>query len=298
MFEQEEILWGGFASATGEHLDQLLQQAETLSEIQKGTTQSFQETRELQVTYMQLCQKRDKLKADLHLQETKTIGDRLLEQWQQAEEEKGSYIPPLADEETKAMVIESTYQQQQTLKVEDFKIAYRLIGKTLFYVKDSNQIGIRFDTFFGGKYHECYYAIIDFDYSTNQLVLYKHTIPYFIPLDTIKARFLNTNIKLFVDAVSDYLNAFVARREQVLMLQQEAKEIEDFKVSEASDFVRFRATYQERTYHCKVSWDLRSQYPKEVVISTFIDDKRKRWRALEKTFAINTLKKAYFQFFK
>jgi len=82
----------------------------------------------------------------------------------------------------------------------------------------------------------------------NLVRVYKHTLPHFIPLSQIEERFLNQDVKVrslfslryvdpfvlslliyvfqgFCDSLSDYLNAFVARRVQIQRLQRGLAEL-------------------------------------------------------------------------
>jgi len=47
----------------------------------------------------------------------------------------------------------------------------------------------------------------------------KHTLPHFVPL-AVAAKYLSSDITQFFREVSDYLNAFVARRQQVCTISR------------------------------------------------------------------------------
>ena len=52
-----------------------------------------------------------------------------------------------------------------------------------------------------------------------QLQVYRHTLPYFMPVADIAERWLNDDMRHFVDEIGDMLNAFVSRRQQVNKLK-------------------------------------------------------------------------------
>uniref|UniRef100_U9U0E2 Uncharacterized protein n=1 Tax=Rhizophagus irregularis (strain DAOM 181602 / DAOM 197198 / MUCL 43194) TaxID=747089 RepID=U9U0E2_RHIID len=95
--------------------------------------------------------------------------------------------------------------------------AYRLTGKTIFPVKE-NRIGLRFETFYNAKYLEPYYIFLEQNQENEQLSIFRHTLPHFIPLDELEAKYLNKDMNKFANMVDDYLQAFVMRREEVRTL--------------------------------------------------------------------------------
>ncbi|RUP06776.1 Cenp-O kinetochore centromere component-domain-containing protein, partial [Jimgerdemannia flammicorona] len=105
-------------------------------------------------------------------------------------------------------------------QITELQTYYRLSGRTIFPVKD-HHVGIRFETFYGGKYHEPYYLILKMDIPTDQLVIAKHTIPHFIPLRSLEKRYLNSNMETLTKSLDDHLQAYISRREQVKTLRAE-----------------------------------------------------------------------------
>ncbi|KAF9433269.1 hypothetical protein BGZ76_009674 [Entomortierella beljakovae] len=125
-------------------------------------------------------------------------------------------------------------------RMRDILMAYRLTGVTLFDAKEfesgqwsnynmtgfptgSREIGIRFETFANGKYHEPYYVMIQRSNERqndnggsegeDQLVISKHTIPHWIPLRDIERRYLNKDMGTFVRIVFEQLQEVVSTRE-------------------------------------------------------------------------------------
>ncbi|XP_033646514.1 centromere protein O-like [Asterias rubens] len=105
------------------------------------------------------------------------------------------------------------------LKALEFVQAYRLSGVTVTTVSDK-RIRLRWDTFYSAEYYEPYYMELEFK---GQLQVYRHTLPYFMPVADIAERWLNDDMRHFVDEIGDMLNAFVSRRQQVNKLKRDHK---------------------------------------------------------------------------
>ncbi|KAF9920658.1 hypothetical protein FBU30_009487 [Linnemannia zychae] len=134
-------------------------------------------------------------------------------------------------------------------RLQDILMAYRLTGVTLFNGDEFNQqdwsqyglkdiidspkdAGIRFDTFALRKYYEPYYVMLsvtpkarraspqdndeaDIDIRKSIFEITKHTIPHWVPLRELEKRYLNRDMSTFTRLVSDYLQAYVTRRENL-----------------------------------------------------------------------------------
>ncbi|KAI9232786.1 MAG: Cenp-O kinetochore centromere component-domain-containing protein [Podila humilis] len=139
-----------------------------------------------------------------------------------------------------AQVPEEEKEQRRML---DILMAYRLTGVTVFTEDEfddqsstldfdddqsgkepiKKQIGIRIETFAQAKYYEPYYIMLrikdaknkDDDDYTAELEVTNHTIPHWIPLRDLVRRHLNRDMKMFTRKVSEYLQAFVVRRENI-----------------------------------------------------------------------------------
>ncbi len=73
------------------------------------------------------------------------------------------------------------------------------------------------ELFFIGKYYEHYNIFLEIG-QQERLNITHHTLPIFVPVEKLQLKYLNTNIRSFIHAVSDYLNCFVSRREQVFQV--------------------------------------------------------------------------------
>ncbi|CAG8606938.1 732_t:CDS:2 [Paraglomus occultum] len=166
---------------------------------------------ELEEQLRQLRQKRDELKRIFEAECTTTSMSEVVGRIQGSSHND--------DNEFKRQLIEQTIRTPKRSEREELLRAYRLTGKTIFSVPN-NGIGLRFETFFGGRYHESYYIILRLNRATDQLEIVKHTIPHFIPIADIQREHLNTNIDTFISTIDNNLQAFVARREQLSQLEK------------------------------------------------------------------------------
>jgi hypothetical protein len=96
--------------------------------------------------------------------------------------------------------------------MHDEILGYRLAGHTIFTLKNGKQAA-RFDTMYMGRFFEQYFMIISAD-EAGQAAVHHHSLPAFVPLAEILPHFA-TDVNRVFRRISDYLNAYVARREQV-----------------------------------------------------------------------------------
>ncbi|KAF9124636.1 hypothetical protein BGW39_008062 [Mortierella sp. 14UC] len=181
--------------------------------------------------------------------------DALLRQIEQEEQSIGD------DHPSPAPPVPAVANDQEQKRLQDILMAYRLTGVTLFNGSEFDQqdwsqydvddilegpkdAGIRFDTFALGKYFEPYYIMLrttpkdkeinpqndeddQLDNRTTTFEIAKHTIPHWIPLRETEKRYLNRDMSTFTRSISDYLQAFVARRENIIQI------IENFTLDES-----------------------------------------------------------------
>jgi len=124
-------------------------------------------------------------------------------------------------------------------KLADLCDAYRLTGISIVS-QEAKRTCFRCETFFNCRYHEPYY--VEVELRDNTLEIHKHTVPYFIPIDTISQQYLNSDIKKFFMVISEHLNAFVARREQVHLCEEQHKDRLEGEIScsPAHDFIQLK----------------------------------------------------------
>ncbi|RUS19757.1 Cenp-O kinetochore centromere component-domain-containing protein [Endogone sp. FLAS-F59071] len=157
-------------------------------------------------------------------------------------------------------------------QITELQTYYRLSGRTIFPVKD-HHVGVRFETFYGGKYHEPYYLILKMDISTDRLVVAKHTIPHFIPLRSLEKQYLNTDMDALTKSLDDHLQAYISRREQVkaLRVQQEDRQV-TVMANAAFNFVEIMAVLTDRTIQINLIYDpLTTTYPARLAILERVD---------------------------
>jgi centromere protein O len=70
--------------------------------------------------------------------------------------------------------------------------AYRLLSRSIVVV-DKDHIGVRFETFFSGKYQDRFYLVCEYDSVSGHLSVWKHTLPPFVPLKQLENDHLNRN---------------------------------------------------------------------------------------------------------
>jgi len=169
-------------------------------------------------------------------------------------------------------------------------IAYRLVGVTLLKMDDL--LAIRFDTFYENVFIKTFFVKFDMDKTTKMLVVRQHTIPYFIPLGDICLKFLNYDVKVFAECLSKYLNAFVNRQQQSVLLQ--SIDVSNFTASDSYDYLQFQLSLFKWIFHCKLIFDdLSSTTPNRVVIYRINEENRKmRFELIEKKLAVPNFSQA------
>ena len=124
----------------------------------------------------------------------------------------------------------------------------------------------------------------------------KHTVPHFVPLADISERYLNADLRAFLDLVADYLNGFVGRREQVALLQREWGEIlSSLQTNPAFSLVSFATEDDNGVYRVRLMYeDGRSSLPTQVeVVGWDARGRQKRLTSVEQSFAVEELSVAF-----
>ncbi|XP_070533423.1 centromere protein O-like isoform X2 [Ptychodera flava] len=131
-------------------------------------------------------------------------------------------------------------------KREELSSIFRLTGVSVTTVT-AKRIRICLDTFYQTEYHEPYYLELDFRENGTASV-HRHTLPYFIPLQELIQQKLNDNRKEFLSTLNDYLNAYVARREQAAKAQEMYQELIDGNLLSLSafDYIEFKLAPSRR----------------------------------------------------
>jgi hypothetical protein len=129
--------------------------------------------------------------------------------------------------------------------------AYRLAGRTMFRVEGASVIGVQFETMFGGVYGDTFFVFLSpSSTDTGHFSLFRHTLPYAVPVVSLAAQFLGTtsddrsDVAGFLDAVGVYCDALVARQQQAATLAS-YKGV-SVQVSASADYVRFSAKLRRK----------------------------------------------------
>uniref|UniRef100_S4RSB0 Centromere protein O n=1 Tax=Petromyzon marinus TaxID=7757 RepID=S4RSB0_PETMA len=113
---------------------------------------------------------------------------------------------------------DSTTEQKQavlrakTIKLQSMMHLYSLAGITAQPIWEKGTVIFTLGTAFGDEYYESY--IVEVKKQDPPLLL-RHSFPQFVPLKELTEKHLAKNLQHFIWVLGDYLNAFVARREQV-----------------------------------------------------------------------------------
>ncbi|CAG8692311.1 10461_t:CDS:2, partial [Acaulospora morrowiae] len=253
------------------------------------------EIEELRDKFRGLLKERDELKQILEIEEnSKNLREIVYE--------KDAEISPINHGEFQEEIFQQMVQISNQREYEEFLKAYRLIGRTIFPTK-SKRVEMKFETFYRAKYHESHYIILDQAKRGNQLRIFKHTLPHFIPLGEIENDYLNKDVDKFVNIVDDYLQAYVARREEVKLMRQKTG-VTNLTSNNAYDLVEFSVDLEESIVDISLTYsNLRSSAPTDVVITQRFEDiensvtRRKRLKKIEKYFLDMSLIKAFNELF-
>ncbi|KAJ7387463.1 hypothetical protein OS493_000792 [Desmophyllum pertusum] len=228
-------------------LQRLQERADRRNAENEGAKQDNVELVDLQSKVEQLREKRDQLRERLKngpheiVQEYLKIG----------QSSKKDYT------DTSKQTVLTAVRLLHKRKLADLCDAYRLTGISVVS-QEAKRTCFRCETFFNSRYHEPYYVEVELKDTT--LKIHKHTVPYFIPIDTISQQYLNSDIKKFFMVISEHLNAFVARREQVHLCQeQHGDKLEgEISCSPAHDFVQLKSKEvegQDKSVVVKLTYD-------------------------------------------
>ncbi|KAF0470300.1 centromere protein O-like [Gigaspora margarita] len=243
-----------------------------------------------------LLKKRDELKRVLEVEENSIMLRDIISK-------ENFEIPTIINFEIQEKMVQDMFRVNKRRECDKFLKAYRLTGKTIFSLKE-NQVGLRFETFYGGKYREPYYVFLSQDEENDQLNIFKHTIPHFIPLNELESDYLNKDIDKFINTLDDYLQAFVTRREETRIMQQDVG-VSNLKTNNAYNSIEFSVRLKESVIEFNLIYeDLKLTTPTDVVMYQIIEDdddksvsRRQRLRRREKEFTQLNLVNAFSNMF-
>eukprot|EP00128_Syssomonas_multiformis_P002455 Colp12_sorted_trinity150504_noHs@4238 len=201
-----EFLQAKIHQGSLQQLQMLHQNVERLGNIQKSTIKNDEELDSLRATLTELQEKHLKLKLKLMQVSCSKMSEKI--------EEAGKPNDKVPVPDTHQVI-----KNIKKRKIEELQDSYRLAGRTIVPL-GNRKFEWRFDTAYEERYFESYYVFVQVHATENTLSVYKHTLPYFIPLDNLVKRFLNNDTKKFLSVIQDHLNALVSRRQQLVQLQE------------------------------------------------------------------------------
>ncbi|CAG8634910.1 6186_t:CDS:2 [Cetraspora pellucida] len=238
-----------------------------------------------------LLKKRDELKRVLEVEENSIMLRDIISK-------ENFEIPSTINFEIQEKIVQEMLRVSKRRECEEFLRAYRLTGKTIFTLKE-NRVGLRFETFYGGQYREPYYVILSQDEENDQLSVFKHTIPHFIPLNELESDYLNKDLDKFVNSLHDYLQAFVTRREEAKIMQQDVG-VSNLRSNNAYNSIDFSVRLKESVIEFSLTYkNLKLSIPTDVVMYQVTEDaeksvsRRQRLRRREKEFLQQNLVNAF-----
>ncbi|XP_021377527.1 centromere protein O-like [Mizuhopecten yessoensis] len=151
---------------------------------------------------------------------------------------------------------------------------YRLTGVSV-HSQEKNSFTLCFDNNFKSKFYESYYVeLLKRDNETFELK--HHSLPKFVPVADLAGHHLKDDPSEFASKVSDYLYAYVTRREEVARVQESILENKlQVTVTDAVDFVQLYLGKLTSKVSIKVTLtyqDLLHVTPTRVTFHTYIDD--------------------------
>jgi hypothetical protein len=126
---------------------------------------------------------------------------------------------------------QKTFKRSRLLKLGEKVKSFRLAGISCFSVGGRpNDLGLRFDPTYNGHYlDEKFYCIL----TGKDLSIFRHSLPYFIPIEDLAKAFLPSDPSQFCRRVSRYVCAFAGRKilAEQLMRDFQGKATVDSSVS-------------------------------------------------------------------
>ncbi|KAJ7990790.1 hypothetical protein DPEC_G00290570 [Dallia pectoralis] len=196
------------------HLNMLEMKANHLAVKQQELWQGkVGREKELNATLQALIIKRDQLKAELKANASlRNIRSTLLNK-----------IDGLCEMDVEDMEGGSEKSQLLLLmarhtQLKDLLHAHHLIGGYDVLLTKDNGVCVSIATSYEGLYLETYNLEMNL---RGKIRISRHNIPPFIPLETlVKQGNIQTDIRAFLDTLSQYLNAYVGRRQQLHLVKE------------------------------------------------------------------------------
>ncbi|XP_041710541.1 centromere protein O [Coregonus clupeaformis] len=192
------------------HLNMLEMEANNLALKQQSSRED-----ELNATLQALLNKRDQLKVEIKANTSLQKMRSLLDQTG-VPRERDEDVDDLEDgsENSELLLLMATHTQ-----LKDLLHAHHLIGGyDVLQTRKGKGVCVSLATAYEGVYLETYN--LEMDLGSN-LRICRHNIPPFIPLEMLVAQGnMQTDIRAFLDTLSQYLNAYAGRKQQLLLTKE------------------------------------------------------------------------------
>ncbi|KAK4755966.1 hypothetical protein SAY87_009723 [Trapa incisa] len=99
------------------------------------------------------------------------------------------------------------------------KVTYK-VGNKVICGLEGARIGIQYETFFAGEPCEIYHIVLESKSFIEKMSILEHTVPFFLPIREVENDLLSSNAMKFIDHISELLQAYVDRREQVRLIKE------------------------------------------------------------------------------
>ncbi|XP_061415903.1 centromere protein O [Lethenteron reissneri] len=182
-----------------QQLDSLEARATELARRQLSAQRKDHDLRDAYAEVLRLRRRRDALRNELARRPSKILADVV--------KSPTTKIPRDPIIEQKQAVLRA-----KTIKLQSMMHLYSLAGITAQPIWEKGTVIFTLGTAFGGEYYESYYVEVK---KQDPPRLLRHSFPQFVPLKELTEKHLAKNLQHFIWVLGDYLNAFVARREQV-----------------------------------------------------------------------------------
>ncbi|XP_033727496.1 centromere protein O-like isoform X1 [Pecten maximus] len=151
---------------------------------------------------------------------------------------------------------------------------YRLTGISL-HSQDKNAIILCFDNNYKSKFYDSFFVEL-LKHDSDTFELKHHSLPNFMPVANLAVKYLKDDLSEFASKVSDYLYAYITRREEVVQVQGLLQEDKlQITTTDAVDFVQVSLGKLTSCVSIKVTLtyqDLLHVMPTRVTFHTCIDD--------------------------
>ncbi|KAL3697789.1 hypothetical protein R1sor_011865 [Riccia sorocarpa] len=221
------------AETTPKHLEQLTKQARALAGEEEDDDEESEKVGldDIHARLSGLKVRHEVLRANLTFKKANGFHERLLSEMGQAaayELDNDSWTDDIIttlQERGRSQHLDdspnnSRFQQDANNDMGDDEgpISYQIGGKVVSSMS-GGRICIRFDTSYAGQHHESYFCVLACRPSDERLHVSEHSIPFFLPLREVEKSNLSSSCTKFIDCLSDVLQAYVSRREQVNQLK-------------------------------------------------------------------------------